>query len=45
MTESNQEFEQSPAIEQLFQVYYRAAPTKRQENGACCGFATTNTEG
>ena len=25
MTESNQEFEQSPAIEQLFQVYYRAA--------------------
>lgn len=33
MTESNQEFEQSPAIEQLFQVYYRAATTKRQENG------------
>jgi len=25
MTEANQEFEQSPAIEQLFQVYYRAA--------------------
>ena len=25
MTEVNQEFEQSPAIEQLFQVYYRAA--------------------
>ena len=25
MTESNQEFEQSPAIEQLFQVYYRTA--------------------
>ena len=25
MTETNQEFEQSPAIEQLFQVYYRAA--------------------
>lgn len=33
MTESNQEFEQSPAIEQLFQVYYRAATTMRQENG------------
>ena len=25
MTEANQEFEQSPAIEQLFQVYYRVA--------------------
>ena len=34
MTESNQEFEQSPAIEQLFQVYYVGRrPTKRQENG------------
>lgn len=31
MTEANQEFEQSPAIEQLFQVYYRAA--KEEEEG------------
>lgn len=31
MAESNQEFEQSPAIEQLFQVYYRAA--KEEEDG------------
>lgn len=31
MTESNREFEQSPAIEQLFQVYYRAA--KEEEDG------------
>lgn len=31
MAESNQEFEQSSAIEQLFQVYYRAA--KEEEDG------------
>ena len=30
MTEANQEFEQSPAIEQLFQVYYRAAEEKEE---------------
>ena len=30
MTKSNQEFEQSPAIEQLFQVYYRAAENEEE---------------
>ena len=30
MTEANREFEQSPAIEQLFQVYYRAAEEEEE---------------
>ena len=30
MTENNREFEQSPAIEQLFQVYYRAAEDEEE---------------
>ena len=30
LKESNQEFEQSPAIEQLFQVYFRAAEDKEE---------------
>ena len=41
MTESNREFEQSPAIEQLFMVYYRGA--EEEEEGewlstSCDGF-------
>lgn len=31
LAEANQEFEQSPAIEQLFQVYYRAAEEEAEE--------------
>ena len=31
MTEANQEFEQSPAVEQLFQVYFRAAEGEEGE--------------
>ena len=42
MTEANQEFEQSPAIEQLFQVYYRAAGKRRMVT--CCGYIATYTE-
>ena len=30
MTEANREFEQSPAIEQLFQVYYRVAEEEEE---------------
>ena len=30
MTESNREFEQSPAIEQLFMVYYRGAEEEEE---------------
>jgi len=30
MTEANREFEQSPVIEQLFQVYYRAAEEEEE---------------
>lgn len=30
MTENNREFEQSPAIEQLFMVYYRRAEEEEE---------------
>ncbi len=33
MTEANQEFEQSPLIEQLFLVYYRVADDEKKESG------------
>lgn len=46
MTESNQEFEQSPADRAIVSGILSGGRRRRgRRMVACCGFATTNTEG
>ena len=44
MTESNREFEQSPAIEQLFMVYYRGAEEEEEGEWLLAKYPSTNPD-